>query len=223
MRLRALLPFFLLCAGLTASEPAALPPAPESLVSEAQRLQDPPAEPWRGLLETLRAKENIQATFTENRFLPFKKVPVVFTGELRLSREKGLSLHYLSPQERTMVVDDAGVFMRDGSGRTREMPADARALAATSALLHVMRFDLAALEPHFAVYAEGSRDLWHFAFDPRDGALEKTLSQLVVTGQDTEVRRIVMRKSAMQGLEILIGEVQAGVTWSPDDLKRYFR
>ncbi len=223
MRLRALLSFLLLSAGLSAAEPPALPPAPGSLVSEAQRLPDPPAEPWSQLLETLRAKENIQATFTENRFLPFKKVPVVFTGELRLSKDKGLSLHYLTPQERTMVVDDAGVFMRDDSGRTREMPADARALAATSALLHVMRFDLTALKPHFAVYAEGDRDLWHFAFDPKDSALEKTLSQLVVTGQATEVRRIVMRKSAMQGLEILIGEVQTGVNWSTEDLKRYFR
>lgn len=203
---------------------AGLPTAPEDLVSPAHQL-DPvhPAAPWDGILKQLQSKGNIAATFTENRYFPFKKIPVVLTGEIRLSREKGLSLHYLTPEDRLMVVDDHGVLFRLPSGRSREGPSDPRALSATDALVHVMRFDLAELSKQFATYAAGDAAQWYIAFDPKDEALSHTLSRLIVTGQGDQVRRIQMRKSAVQSVEILIADVRENVTFTPEELKRFFR
>jgi outer membrane lipoprotein-sorting protein len=207
-----------------ASKPAQPDYAPESLISEPSRLDvAQPAEPWRSLLRQLQSKENIWAEFTEHRYLPFKKIPVIFTGEIRLSKERGLSLHYKSPENRTMVVDQQGVLLRDSAGRTRELPADPRAQAATAALLHVMRFDVQQLAQSFAVFASGDRSLWHFGFEPKEEAVAKTLSRLIVTGEGDRVRRIIMRKSALQRVEILIGEVKEGVQFSDAELRQHFR
>lgn len=215
---------FCLLAAASPGRGESLQNPPEDLVSPAHQL-DPshPAQPWESLLNQLRAKGNITATFTENRYFPFKKIPVVLTGEIRLSREHGLSLHYITPDDRLMIVDDRGVLMRLGSGRSKEGPSDPRALAATDALVQVMRFDLPALSKQFAMYAAGDSANWYFAFDPKDEALARTLSRLVVTGQGEQVRRIQMRKSAVQSVEILIGETRENVTFTPDEIKRFFR
>jgi Outer membrane lipoprotein carrier protein LolA-like len=217
---------FLAASSVARAEPAlpTLGAPPENLFTDAYRLNAvQPGEPWDKLLTELRGKTNIAATFTENRYLPFKKIPVVFEGEIRLSKEKGLSLHYTSPDSRTMVVDDRGLLMRDGSGRTREVPADPRALAATGTLLHVMRFDLAELSKAFDVYAAGDTGNWHFGFDPKDDAVAHSLNRLVVSGQKDQVRRIVIRKSALQSVEIIIHETREGVAFTEDELKQYFR
>lgn len=203
---------------------APLPAAPEDLVAPAHQI-DPvhPGAPWEALLTQLHSKGNIAATFTENRYFPFKKIPVVLTGEIRLSPENGLSLHYLTPEDRLMIVDNHGVLFRLPSGRSREGPSDPRALVATDALVHVMRFDLPELSKQFATYAAGDASRWYFAFDPKDEALSHTLSRLIVTGEEGLVRRIQLRKSAIQSVEILIGETRENVTFTPEELKRFFR
>lgn len=203
-----------------AGEPS-LAPAPKDLVTPAHAM-DPtkPAAPFDGLLKRLQQKGNIAATFTENRYLPLKKIPVVFTGEIRLSRERGLSLHYLTPQDQMMIVDERGVLGRNAVGKSREIASDPRAAGATTALLHVMRFDLDELSKQFSTYAEGDLSQWHFGFEPKNEALAKSLSRLVVTGEHDQVRRIVMRGGAV---EILIHDVRENVTFTPDEVQRFFR
>jgi len=211
-------------AAKAAPEAASIPAPPEDLVAPAHQI-DPahPGAPWEGLLKALQSKGNIAAAFTENRYFPFKKIPVVLTGEIRLSPEHGLSLHYLTPDDRLMIVDNHGVLFRLPSGRSREGPSDPRALVATDALVHVMRFDLAELSKQFATYAAGDASRWYFAFDPKDETLSHTLSRLIVTGEGGLVRRIQLRKSAIQSVEILIGETRENVTFTPEELKRFFR
>ena len=119
-----------------------------------------------------------------------------------------------------MIVDAQGILGRLASGRSREIASDPRATGATGALLHVMRFDLAELAKQFDTFAAGDAAHWHFGFEPKDETLAKTLSRLVVTGENDRVRRIVMRKGAV---EILIHETREHVTFTPEELQRYFR
>lgn len=195
--------------------------APADLIAPAHRLDaEHPQAPFDGILKTLQGKGDIFATFTENRYLPLKKIPVVFTGEIRLSHERGLSLHYLTPEEKMMIVDEKGILGRLPSGRSREFASDPRATGATGAMLQVMRFDLKELAKQFDTYATGDTSAWHFGFEPKDETLAKTLSRLVVTGENDKVRRIVMRKGAV---EILIKETREHVTFTPEELQRFFR
>ncbi|ATC64393.1 hypothetical protein CMV30_10735 [Nibricoccus aquaticus] len=179
--------------------------------------------PWRELATALAANGNVTAPFTENRYLPFKKIPVVFTGDMRLSPERGLSLAYTKPENQLMIVDAQGVLLRDARGRQRELPNEPRAQAATTALLHVMRFDLTELAKNFDLYGLRTGDDWQLVFDPRPGELASVLTRLVITGQGAAVKKIEMRKSAFQGIEILIGDVRTHAEFTPEELKKSFR
>lgn len=179
--------------------------------------------PWRELSATLAANGNVTAPFTENRYLPFKKIPVVFTGDMRLSPERGLSLAYTKPENQIMIVDAKGVVLRNARGQSRELPNDPKAQAATTALLHVMRFDLPELSKNFELYGLRVGDDWHLVFDPRPGELADTLSRLVVTGHGAEVKKLEMRKSALQGIEILIGDVRTHATFTAEEIQKSFR
>ena len=220
IRLR-LLALFTLHLSLFTLLPAA---DPADLISPANKIVVGENDaPWKELSTALAANGNVAAPFTENRFLPFKKIPVVFKGDMRLSPDRGLSLHYSTPQDQLMLVDSEGVLLRDGRGRSRELPNDPRAQAATTALLHVMRFDLPELAKNFDLYGKREGDTWQLVFDPRPGELADALSRLIVTGRGVEVKKLEMRKSALQGIEILIGDVRTHVEFTPEELQKFFR
>lgn len=201
-----------------------IPAAPENLITPVHAI-DPahvPA-PWADILAQLHKKGNVESTFTENRTVPFKNAPVVFTGQVRISADHGMSLHYSTPEDRTMIIDSHGILLRNASGHSRQGPSDPRAAAATTALLDVMRFNFTGLAQHFDTYAAGDEKLWFFGFEPKDDDIGHALSRLIVTGSNDQVRRIVIRKSARANIEIVIGDVKTNVTFTPEELRRYFR
>jgi outer membrane lipoprotein-sorting protein len=222
-RFLALLAAFVFAGGAF-SRADEIPTAPENLISPAHAI-DPahvPA-PWNDILTQLQKKGNVESSFTESRTVPFKNTPVVFTGEVRISADHGMSLHYSTPEDRTMIIDEHGILLRNASGHSRQGPSDPRAAAATTALLDVMRFNFAGLAQHFDTYAAGDAKLWFFGFEPKDDEIGHALSRIIVTGSNDQVQRIVIRKSARSNIEITIGEAKTNVTFTPEELKRYFR
>ncbi|HWA08918.1 MAG TPA: outer membrane lipoprotein carrier protein LolA [Opitutaceae bacterium] len=181
---------------------------------------DDPA--WRELAGGLRAQAAVTATFTENRWFPFRKVPTVLKGEVRVSAGHGLSLHYRDPQEQTVIIDDQGMLVRGPKGDNAP-PAGAEAAAANSALLHVLRFDLRGLAETFDLYGTRTDTAWRLALVPKDDALRRTLGRIAIEGAGPAVRRIELRRSAVQRVEILIDPPQTSAVFSPEDLKRFFR
>lgn len=199
-----------------AAEPLALTPA--------TLLADPANDPvWRDLLARLAPNQTRQSKFEERRFFPFRKDPVVLTGEIRIVPELGLSLRYLTPEARVMIVDSKGLLMRDEVGRDREPPNDSRAQAATSALVRVLRFDLAGLQKDFAVHGRRDGAAWTLAFVSRDPAFANLLGTLTVRGENQNLLSIEMTKSPTQRIEIAIRDTVEDVLFTGDTLKRFFR
>ena len=199
-----------------AAEP--LPLTPETL------LADPANHPaWRDLIAQLAPNKTRQSRFEERRTFPFRKEPVVLTGEIRIVPDLGLSLRYLTPEPRTLIVDAKGLLMRDEQGRDRAPPNDSRAQAATSALVRVLRFDLAALQKDFAVHGRREGAAWSLAFVARDPAFVNLLGTLSVSGEGGVLRTIEMTKSPTQRIEILIRDTAEDVLFTGDTLKRFFR
>lgn len=216
---------FLLLSGLYAGEPAA-PAAglPPGLVAPETRLEEPRSDPaWSALFERLSTQKTRYSRFEERRFFPFRREPTVLQGEIRMAPDLGLSLRYLQPEERVIVVDDKGVLMRDGEGRERAAPDDSRARIATSAMVHVLRFDLPALQKDFTLHGRRDGEAWSLAFVPRDATFANLLGVLVVSGEKLELRKIEMIKAANQRIEIAIKETSEGVLFTGDTLRRFFR
>ncbi len=175
------------------------------------------------IFASLHDNAPLRATFAEARFHPFRAVPIKLSGELRLDPAHGLSLHYVEPEETTLIVDDRGLLMRDARGRERVAPPDHRAQDSTRALLQLMRFDYRALLADFTLqdtYADGG---WTFTFTPRDTDLSASLGTISVSGQADRVNTIVMAKSPRQRVEITVTDATPRAEFTADEIARYFR
>jgi outer membrane lipoprotein-sorting protein len=213
----------LLLGASAAGQTAPTVPTLDGLVSPETRLTNPVEDPaWRELFARLAASKTRQSSFEERRYFPFRKTPVVLQGEIRIVPELGLSLRYLQPEARIMVVDRQGLLMRDDAG-DRPAPADSRAQAATSALVNVLRFDFEALKKEFEVHGRRDGAAWTLAFVPRDSNFANLLGVLTVSGEQNDLRKIEMIKSPTQRIEITIKETKEDVLFTADTLRRFFR
>jgi hypothetical protein len=194
---------------------------PPPLISPTHQLAaDAPA--WRDLVQKFSQQPDTTADFEERRVFPFRKEPVVLKGEVRVSRARGLSLHYTAPEERTMVFDDRGMVVRDPAGQ-KSPPPDPRANVANEALLLVLRLDFAALAKGFELYGRREGDVWSLGLVPRDPAVKKAIGDIHVGGDGATVRRIELRRSARQHIDILIEAPRSTAAFSAEELQRFFR
>jgi len=191
------------------------PAAPGSIITAAGD--------WHWLFSAIAAKGNTFSTFTEKRAFAARKDPVVLTGEMRLIPATGLSLRYITPEETLTIIDTRGLYLRDAKGRTREIKAGTRDAGLVAALLPVMRFDEENLFKNFVIHAARNGGDWRFDFVPRDAKIAAALGSITVTGVGTEIQRLGFNASPKVRVEVIVGETKTGVTFSDDDLKKYFR
>lgn len=194
---------------------------PDELVAPAHRLT-PAAPGWRDLIEAFARRPDTTADFTERRQFPFRKQPVELQGEVRVSATHGLSLHYPGPDDHTVILDAGGMLLRTPAG-TGIPPADPRATATTDALRHILRFEFAALEPDFELYGRRDGAGWSLALVPRTETLRRSIGRITVTGTATAIRRIELRRTAKQVVEILIAPPRPPAVFTAEELKTYFR
>ena len=213
-----LLPLLLVLLTVPAYAAAPLETSPRNL------LADPANDPaWRELFARLAPDKARRSSFEERRTFPFRTTPVVLTGEIRISPERGLSLSYGGDKPQIVIIDQKGVLMRDAQGRQRTAPADPRADAATSALFQILRFDLGALAKSFVLHGRQDGDVWTLGFEPRDPALGGLIGSVIVQGVGGRVDQINMVKSEKQRIDIAIKDTREDVTFAPDEVKRFFR
>jgi hypothetical protein len=216
MRALSLLLFLPLFA--TAQTPGAEPPPAATVIA------DPAHDPaWQPLFERLAAPHPRFSPFEEARTFPFRKTPIVLRGEIRIVPGRGLSLHYDGDESHVVIIDTQGVLLRDENGRDHPAPSDARSDAITSALFHVLRFDLAALAREFTVRGARTDDAWTLAFEPHDPDVAKFIGTISVSGHADLLDRIAMVKSERQRIDITLHDTQTDVIFTSDALRRYFR
>lgn len=190
-------------------------------VDPALRLP-PGAVTWSDLSQAFAKGGDVTADFTERRQFPFKKEPVVLTGEVRVSAQHGLSLHYLAPDERTVILDDQGVLIRV-PGSEKAPPADPRAAAANEALLHLLRFDLAGLDEDFELYGRREEGEWELILIPRTETLKRSVGRITAAGAGATIRRIEIRRTERQAIEIAIAAPRPAKAFTADEVKTFFR
>ena len=180
------------------------------------------APAWNDLIADFTHHPDTTADFTERRRFPFKKDPVVLTGEVRVSAAHGLSLHYLTPEERTVILDAQGVLVRAPAGE-KAPPPDPRAAAANDALLRILHFDFAGLEKDFELYGRRAGPVWFLALVPRTETLRHSEGRITEAGEGATIRHIEIRRTATQTIEIAITPPRSPAPFTADELKRFFR
>ena len=188
-------------------------PAPPSLAS---------ATDWQELAAEFGRNGDVTADFTESRKFPFKKDLTVLTGEVRVSSSRGLSLHYLTHRENTVILDYAGKVLRAPAGQA-EPPADPRAAAANQAMLKLLHFDLAGLERDFVL--SGRRDglAWELTLEPRTDELRRSVGRIMATGIGPTIRHLEIRRTEKQFILISIEAPRPKASFTADEVKTYVR
>jgi len=171
----------------------------------------------------LASRAPLRSMFVETRFFSFRKTPVVLKGEMRFAPDLGLSLSYVEPKERIMIVDSAGIVLRDDRGRSREMPRDARHPSADAVLLPILGFDLPVLRETFEIDMDGTSEAWNLRFTPREDALRREVGEVLVSGHGDKVDTLEFRRSASQRVEIAVGQTETNIDFSPAERERFFR
>jgi hypothetical protein len=120
-------------------------------------------------------------------------------------------------------VDTKGLLIRESNGRQREVPSDPNSPAASSALLPIVSFDWEKLDRSFLVYAARNGEDWRLDFVPRDPQLASMLGRIIATGEGMMMKHLEFRRSAMQRVEIFIGETKLGIEFTPEERKQFFR
>jgi hypothetical protein len=204
---------FLLAGGARAAEA-------DPLVN-ATHLLTPAAPGWGDLLEGFAHNPDTTADFTERRFFPFKKAPVELKGEARVSATRGLSLHYTAPDDLTVILDAKGTLTR-AVAKDKVPPDDPGAAFVKAALLNILRLDLPALGKDFEIYGQREGTVWTLVLVPRAAKLRDNLGRITVGGEAVTIRRIEIRRTATQAIEISIAP-RPPATFTAEELKKFFR
>ena len=193
----------------------------DPLVNPAHLLA-PNAPAWSDLSAGFSHHPDITADFTERRFFPFKKEPVELKGEARVSAARGLSLHYTAPDDITVILDAKGTLTR-AVAKDKVPPADPGAAIVNAALLNILRLDLPALGKDFELYGQREGTAWTLVLVPRAAKLRENLGRITVVGEAVSIRRIEIRRSATQAIEIVIAPPRPSAAFTADELKKFFR
>jgi len=198
---------------------AALAALPDRASAEPYASELTPAA--RARLENLARPRIVVAEFTESRHTPLKKKPVVVSGIVRIDRSRGLSLAYDQAGSPVVILDEKGLLLRRADGREQPAPPEA---ADDLRLLHALFvFDLATLEKSYALAATESADgAWTLSFTRRPD-VAATYRELTLAGDAAHLTRIVLAKTPNLHTDIDLKPPQLDVTFSSEDLARYFR
>jgi hypothetical protein len=131
-------------------------------------------------------------------------------------------LDYSAPEERTVILDDQGMIIRMHAGQ-KAVPPDPRAAAANAALLHLLHFDLAALEKDFELYGHREGDDWELALDPRSEALKRSVGRITASGVGATIRHIELKRTEKQVITIDIAAPHPAAPFTDDEVKTFFR
>ena len=169
---------------------------------------------WDGLLGRMAATDWVRTPFTEKRYFSVRRMPVVLKGDLIVSRQHGLSLHYDSAAITGwsyVIVDSAGLLLRDDQGRELTPPGDPRAAGPQRLLLNVLQLDLPQLAEAFEFRATGTADA------------RRAATSVTLAGAGVNLQRIVLERTAAQRVEIEIGTAALGRAADPAELQARFR
>ena len=163
--------------------------------------------------------------FAEVRTFAISKNPLRQTGQLRSSKEHGLSLSYESAKPHVIVVDDKGLIDRQPDGRERQVTvADHPEVATlTDLYLNLLRGNAEQLFKYADVYFSGTAQSWQMGLVSHDPALAKRVGRVVVSGAGRDIAELknLLPNGEYRTLEF--GHVTRNPKYSSEEVQKYFR
>lgn len=217
----------LLCPALClAQQPPAANGSPDALFTPGNQV--PPGKlPFtlRKVFHRLGHDQAESMPFTEVRTFAISKNPLRQSGELRSSKDLGLSLSYESAKPHVIIVDDKGLIDRQPDGHERQVTvADHPEVATlTDLYLNLLRGNADKLFQYADVYFTGTPQDWQMGLVSHDAALAKRVGRVVVTGNGRSITKLENQLPNNEARTLEFGRVTRNPKYSPEEVQKYFR
>ncbi len=161
----------------------------------------------------------VRARFTQTQTLRSMQRPLVSTGTLLFSRERGVIWQIDQPLRLTYVITDGGIRVLDAAGKpVAGGQRNAAGMAQVSRMMRAMLGgDLSALYSQFDVAAQGSPTRWHLRLTPAQPQLAQALRGLDLHG-DAYVRGVTIRTASGDETRLEFTDSASAGTLSPAEL-----
>ena len=170
------------------------------------------------LMQMLGAVESENARFVETRHSALLKAPLVTEGTLAYRRPDRVEKHVLSPYDERITVEGGRLTMENRT-QNRKKTVSVSGAPGIAALVESVRAtragDLDALQRHFALQLEGSREQWTLTLTPLDAELARYVSQLALSGSGARIGRITVEEAGGDRSVMEISEGTSGGERAP--------
>jgi hypothetical protein len=164
------------------------------------------------LIRRLARPPTAQLEFTEARFSPLLREPIIISGELEYGGPGNFDRRVVSPYAETVAVRGQSVRLeRDGDdARTFRLRRAPELRALLTGFVALLTGDPAAVRASFTVEAGGDDDAWSLALTPLDGDVRQRLDEIVVFGSGAEPRCVAtLNAQEGAGSVMLLGATAA--------------
>ena len=147
------------------------------------------------LMQMLGAVQSATARYVETRESALLKSPLVLKGTLSYRRPDRLEKHVLAPYDERIIVE-GGKLTLENSAQNRRKTVSVGAAPGLAALVESVRAtragDLAALERHYVLQVEGSREQWTLTLRPLASQVADYVTSITRSGSAGRIARITV-------------------------------
>ena len=159
----------------------------------------PAALPVGELAQMLASVESTKARFVETRHSALLKAPLVLQGTLAYRRPDRVEKHVLTPYDERIVVEAGRLTIENRTHNRRQTVAvsGAPGLAALVESIRATRAgDLPALQRHFALQIEGSRERWTLTLRPLDAQVGDYVVSIALSGSGARIAQVTIDETS---------------------------
>ncbi|AVS68434.1 hypothetical protein C8245_24770 [Paracidovorax avenae] len=161
----------------------------------------------------------VRAEFTQTRQMAALKRPVVTTGRIIYSRERGVLWQIEKPYAMTYVLQDDKVVEIGADGQRRER--QVQGLAEIGRVFRaVLSADTQALAGYFDIAVQGTTAQWTLELKPRQPQMAQVMERIQITG-DQFVQTLRMDEAGGDSTSLRFRGTQGADTLSDAELQRF--
>jgi len=148
------------------------------------------------LMQMLREHPPGRVHFVETKEVSVLDRPLESSGELVFSPPDRLEKHVTSPGDERMVADrERLVIERRGRRQELALAEYPEVAVLVESIRGTLAGDRAALEAAYALELQGDAPSWRLTLTPRDAALGKLVTRVMIEGSQAQVQRVTVEQA----------------------------
>jgi hypothetical protein len=148
------------------------------------------------LMQMLREHPPGRVHFVETKEVSVLDRPLESSGELVFTPPDRLEKHVTSPGDERMVADrERLVIERRGRRQELALAEYPEVAVLVESIRGTLAGDRAALEAAYALELQGDAPSWRLTLTPRDAALGKLVTRVMIEGSQAQVQRVTVEQA----------------------------